>query len=414
MEKQHNFYDLSAHLRLLLETESYSRSTVRDMEFILSAFADFMAANDLESYTPEIGDCLVQYCEQDLQVCASRVTRAKVIVRKLNRLYQGLDGRAALWGDRTSPMNIPDGLSDSLNAYITHCRKNGNKETTIHYRQWICGKFLQNLAELGCTKIEDASGELIQSAFLKLGCSRYWDRIGPFLRFLFESRFLAQDYSNLILHRRSHTPHPTVYSTEEISVVEDSVDRNSPSGIRNFAIILLLSRYGIRACDIAALSFENIDFQNNRIHFTQQKTGDPWESELFPEVKAALQDYIQNVRPHVPGCSQIFITLMIPYKPIDSFAINTMVWDLFGKSDVAVADRRHGSRAFRSSIASNMINDRVPTEVVRRVLGHGTKHALKHYAKIDVESMRLCPLPVPEPSGSFAQLLSWKAGEDHV
>ena len=116
MEKQHNFYDLSAHLRLLLEAESYSRSTVRDMEFILSAFADFMAANDLESYTPEIGDCLVQYCEQDLQVCASRVTRAKVIVRKLNRLYLGLDGRAALWGERTSPMNIPDGLSDSLNA----------------------------------------------------------------------------------------------------------------------------------------------------------------------------------------------------------------------------------------------------------------------------------------------------------
>lgn len=206
MEKQHNFYDLSAHLRLLLDTESYSKSTVRDMEFILSAFADFMAAHSLENYTPEIGDCFVRYCEQDLQVCASRVTRAKVIVRKLNRLYQGLDGRTALWGERTSPMNIPDGLSDSLNAYIDHCRKNGNKETTIHYRQWICGKFMQNLAELGCTKIEDASGELIQSAFLKLGFSRYWDRIGPFLRFLFESRFLAQDYSKLILHRRSHTP----------------------------------------------------------------------------------------------------------------------------------------------------------------------------------------------------------------
>ena len=90
MEKQHNFYDLSAHLRLLLDTESYSKSTVRDMEFILSAFADFMAAHSLENYTPEIGDCFVRYCEQDLQVCASRVTRANVIVRKLNRLYQGL------------------------------------------------------------------------------------------------------------------------------------------------------------------------------------------------------------------------------------------------------------------------------------------------------------------------------------
>jgi hypothetical protein len=55
-----------------------------------------------------------------------------------------------------------------------------------------------------------------------------------------------------------------------------------------------------------------------------------------------------------------------------------------------------------------MINDGVSTEVVRRVLGHGTKHALKHYARIDIESMRLCPLPVPEPTGNFSDILSGK------
>ena len=94
--------------------------------------------------------------------------------------------------------------------------------------------------------------------------------------------------------------------------------------------------------------------------------------------------------------------------------INTMVWETFRRSGIAIAERRHGSRAFRSSIASNMINDDVSTEVVRRVLGHGTKHAIKHYAKIDVESMRLCPLPVPPPSGIFAELLSWKGGVGDV
>ncbi len=175
-----------------------------------------------------------------------------------------------------------------------------------------------------------------------------------------------------------------------------------------------MSRYGIRSRDVAALSFENVDFTNNRIHFIQQKTGNPWESELFSEVKEALLDYIRNVRPEVEGCSKIFITLMIPYKPLDCFAINTMVWAAFGKSEVAIADRRHGSRAFRSSIASNMINDDVPIEIVRRVLGHGTKHAIKHYARIDIESMRLCPLPVPAPSGNFAKLLSWKDGDGHA
>lgn len=87
---------------------------------------------------------------------------------------------------------------------------------------------------------------------------------------------------------------------------------------------------------------------------------------------------------------------------------------MFKKAEVSLSDRRHGSRAFRSSIASNMINDNISTEIVRKVLGHGTQYALKYYARIDIESMRLCPLPVPVPSGAFAELLLWKAGESHV
>ena len=108
------------------------------------------------------------------------------------------------------------------------------------------------------------------------------------------------------------------------------------------------------------------------------------------------------------------MTLVIPYQPMDCFAINTMVWTQFGKSGVSIVERRHGSRAFRSSMASNMINDNVSTEIVRRVLGHGTKHAIKHYARIDIKSMQLCPLAVPEPGGLFAERLLWEDGDDHV
>ena len=159
---------------------------------------------------------------------------------------------------------------------------------------------------------------------------------------------------------------------------------------------------------------ENIDFSNNRLHFIQQKTGDLWEMELFPEVKDALQDYILTARPPLPDCPNVFLTSTIPYKPLDSFAINTAIWMLVAKSDVDITDKRHGSRAFRSSIASNMVNDRVSTEVVRKVLGHGTKHAIRHYARLDIENMRLCPLATPEPTGIFAEMLLWKGGEHHV
>lgn len=114
------------------------------------------------------------------------------------------------------------------------------------------------------------------------------------------------------------------------------------------------------------------------------------------------------------GCQQIFMTLVIPYTPMDYGAINTMVGMLLRNAGIPINGRKHGSRAFRSSIASNMINDNVSTEVVRRVLGHGTKHAIRHYARIDIQSMRLCPLAVPAPSGSFAELLSGKDGGSSV
>jgi len=414
MDNCTKFSDLTAHLRELFKSASYSESTVKDMDFILQAFSDCMDANGLDDYSPGMGEILIRYCEETLKVCTSRVTRAKIIVSKLNRLFQGLDGEEALWAGKSTTVELPDSLLHVLDSFISHCRNNGNKDTTLRYKRWICGRFLKNLENLGCSTLSDLSGELIQTAFLQLGYLRYWERIGPFLRYLFESGQVQRDFSKLVINRKKYSPHPTVYTQDEISLIEDSVDRSTAAGIRNYAILLLLSRYGIRSRDISALTFENIDFTNNRLHFIQQKTGDLWEMELFPEVKDALQDYILTARPPLPDCPNVFLTATIPYKPLDSFAINTAIWMLVAKSEVDITDKRHGSRAFRSSIASNMVNDGVSTEVVRKVLGHGTKHAIRHYARLDIQNMRLCPLATPEPTGIFAEMLLWKGGEHHV
>lgn len=105
---------------------------------------------------------------------------------------------------------------------------------------------------------------------------------------------------------------------------------------------------------------------------------------------------------------------MPPYTPIDYRIINTMVNNQSKHVGIEIAGRRHDSRVFRSSVASNMINDGASTEVVRKLLGHSTKYALSHYARIDIESMRLCALPVPEPSGIFMNILSGKEVISHV
>lgn len=415
MESNNNsFRALSSRLYELLETESYSESTKKDMDFILRTMSAYMEACGLQDYTPETGEKFVAYCKNELQICPSRVSRAKNITSKLTRLLQGFDGSDALLPDMSKKLELPDGLMKPLAEYLISCAEKGNKQNTIHYKRWLCGRFLENLYGLGYKSIHNVTGVDVQTAFLALGFTRYWERVGPFLRFLFENGDLGQNYSRLVLHHRNPRPQPAVYSPEEITSVERSFDLSSPNGVRNYAITLLMTRYGIRSSDVAALTLSDIDFENDRLHFVQQKTGDPWESGLLPEVKEALQDYIQNVRWDIAGCPSVFMTLKPPYKPLDYRAINSMAFNQFACAEVDIGGRRHGGRAFRSSIASNMINDGISTEVVRKVLGHGTKHALRHYARIDIESMRLCPLPVPKPTGNFAGILSGKGATSHV
>lgn len=120
MDNCKKFSDLTVRLQELFKSASYSESTVKDMDFILRAFTSYMNANGIDEYSPEIGENMIRYCEETLKVCDSRVSRAKGIVAKLNRLYQGLDGEEALWTDKTVPVELPDSLSKALDSFILH------------------------------------------------------------------------------------------------------------------------------------------------------------------------------------------------------------------------------------------------------------------------------------------------------
>lgn len=415
MENIKSFEILSSRLHKLLELEAYTESTVKDMDFILNSLSAYMNSHNLNEYTSDIGEKFIVHCINNLHVCASRVSRAKNIVGKLNRLSLGMDGRAALLPDSRIVIELPVGLSQSLNKYIQYCEEIGNSQSTIDYKKWLCNRFLKFISDFGCDDIYKLTGELVQSAFLALGgYMRYWQRLRLYLRYLFNNGITKQNYSNLIQRCNIPVCQPTVYSADEIRSIEESFDLRSPNGIRNYAITLLMSRYGMRACDVAALTLENIDFDNNRISFIQRKTSEPWEAELLPIVKSALKNYINNARPCIKNCNSLFILSSRPYAAINSGVINSMINLQFRNTQINTDNKRHGSRVFRSSIASNMVNDGVSTEIVRRVLGHGTKYAIKHYARIDVESMRLCPLTVHKPTGQFLKLLSGKELSQNV
>jgi len=87
-----------------------------------------------------------------------------------------------------------------------------------------------------------------------------------------------------------------VWSPENVVKLLDAIDRGNPAGKRDYAIILLVTRLGIRTIDIKHLMLNNLKGQDNRIELIQSKTAAVLNLPLLPDVGWAILDYLKNGR----------------------------------------------------------------------------------------------------------------------
>jgi site-specific recombinase XerD len=197
--------------------------------------------------------------------------------------------------------------------------------------------------------------------------------------------------------------------------LEDSINTSTVVGKRNLAIIRLATRMGLRAGDIAKLRFSEINFSTGYISITQEKTDQPLPLLMPQAVSEALLAHIENIT----GLSKqddgyLFHSMTAPYGRITTSIIGHVVTECFNTTGICTKGKKHGPHSFRSSLASSMVNDGGSYETVRRILGHTAPDAIKHYARTDIENLRLCSIAPPEPSGLFGEYLSGKRVIRHV
>jgi len=190
------------------------------------------------------------------------------------------------------------------------------------------------------------------------------------------------------------------YSASEISMIEKSVERNSDVGKRNYAMMLLASRLGLRASDIAGLKFNNIDWEKNEIALKQYKTGTPLTLPLLSDVGNALIDYLKNGRFHSDS-QYVFLAACAPYVPVTNLAVCSAIRSIILKSGVSVKNRHHGPHALRHSLASRLLENNVSIHVISETLGHTKTDTTLSYLRIDLLSLLKCALPVPPVPDSF-------------
>ena len=296
-------------------------------------------------------------------------------------------------------------LERLLGVYEDYCRRNGLRESSVQVYQKLSLRFLKGLEDAGVTEVADIGPHEVSRACLALKSNYYLSAIHTFLRFLVVEGYTQRDYSSVVPLFKRPQPMPPVYSEAEIRRIEAAVDRQGPHGKRDYAALLLATRLGIRGGDIATLTFNGLEFKRETICLTQQKTAVPLALPMLPEIKAALLDYIEHERASSDS-EYVFLSLKPPFSHISVQLLGKLTSAAICSAGIVPGGRKCGPHTFRASLASSMVNDDVPYEVVRNTLGHTDVNAIKSYAKLDVERLRVYALTVPEAAGYFAKFLS--------
>jgi integrase len=182
--------------------------------------------------------------------------------------------------------------------------------------------------------------------------------------------------------------------------IESSISRSSGVGKRNYAMVLLASRLGLRASDIAGLRFSDIDWDRDQITLTMQKTGKVIELPLLADVGNAIIDYLRHGRRNSP-LQNVFISERAPYVAATPGMVSNAIRAIVIHSGVDTSSRHHGPHSLRHSLASAMLDGGTTIPVISESLGHRSTQATLAYLKIDIRSLLMCSLPVPAVPDSF-------------
>jgi site-specific recombinase XerD len=174
--------------------------------------------------------------------------------------------------------------------------------------------------------------------------------------------------------------------------VLDRCERDTADGKRNYAVLLLLARLGLRACEIVALSLDDIDWDDGRL--TIRCKGGRWAQLPMPaDVGEAIAIYLRSGRPRCV-CRHVFLRHR---APIRGFANSSTVSTIVMRALVlaGIDSVRKGAHLFRHTLATDLLRQGASLDEIGELLRHRSPNTTALYAKVDLNSLRTLALPWP-------------------
>lgn len=281
---------------------------------------------------------------------------------------------------------------DQYTAYMRH--EQGLTETTIRSRIPILQDFLKEIAKT-CEYFNEITSLTIDDFLIKKhdidndsrrSVRYYATVIRGFLRYHGNK---GQCHSGLAKTVKSPRVYqyeslPSSPSWDDVKMMLKGTEGDNPTFIRDRAILMLLSIYGLRSSEVIKLRLEDIDWRNERIQLQRAKTS---RSQTFPLSQAvgnALLRYIKEIRPNNCSRREVFLCRQAPYRPLNTtyYIANKYIKPL------GLEIKHHGSHALRHACATHLINEGVSLKEISELLGHQGLETTRIYTKVDLNSLR--------------------------
>jgi site-specific recombinase XerD len=212
------------------------------------------------------------------------------------------------------------------------------------------------------------------------------------LRFLFADGVLAADLTAAVpaVAGWRNAGLPRALPAGQVAALLGSCDREATVGRRDLAVLTLLARLGLRACEVAALELDDIGWRAGEI-VIRGKGGRSERMPLPAGVGEALAGYLEGGRPGGTRSRAVFLRARAPAGPLSADAVKAIVRSRFRRAGLPEA----GAHRLRHTAATQMLQAGSPLAEVSQVLRHRSPATTAIYAKVDHAALRALALPWP-------------------
>jgi site-specific recombinase XerD len=266
-------------------------------------------------------------------------------------------------------------------------------ETVLHYRHHL-GRFEDYLRRIGLTELSALSpavlGAFVVEQSRRLARTSVRDLCGVlrvFLRYLHRERVVSKDLTAAVESPQTYrlATLPRSITWEAVRRMLETVDRRTAAGRRDYAILLLLVTYGLRAREVAALTLDDIDWKRDRLRIPERKAGHSTAYPLSSTVGQALLAYLRDGRPATTA-RQVFFRVMAPPMPLTTAAVSSRASAYLHRAGIDAP--RLGSHTLRHTCVQRLVDAELPFKMIGDYVGHRAPESTEIYTKVAVEALR--------------------------